>query len=161
MSDFDAKTFRGALGRFATGVTIVTTVDGFGNRYGVTCNSYNSVSLDPPLVLWSLAKSSRSLDAFRNSEFFAIHILSAHQEDLAMTFAGRCSGDKFDGLHVSEGRGGVPLFDECAAHFECKTRDAIDAGDHVIFLGEVVCFERCDKEALLFHDGRFARVNAG
>ena len=86
MGEFNSAEFRNALGRFATGVTIVTTVDGQGRRYGVTANSYNSVSLDPPLVLWSLAKSSRSFAAFETCEAFAIHILSAHQQELAMRY---------------------------------------------------------------------------
>ena len=158
MKDFDALEFRNALGRFATGVTIVTTVDAAGERYGVTANSYNSVSLDPPLVLWSLAKTSRSIDAYRNADVFAVHILSAHQEELAMRFASPVA-DKFAGLHVHEGHGGVPLFDECAAHFECVTENTFEGGDHVIFLGRVVSFERGDSEPLVFHDGRFTRVN--
>ncbi len=161
MADFDQVEFRNALGRFATGVTIITTVDGEGRRYGVTANSYNSVSLDPPLVLWSLARSSRSLEAFQNCDAFAVHILSAHQEALAMTFASRAEGDKFAGLHVREGHGGVPIFDECAAHFECVTENCYEGGDHLIFLGRVVSFERCDSETLVFHDGRFARISRG
>ena len=158
MADFDSAAFRAALGRFATGVTIVTCVDAAGNRFGVTANSYNSVSLDPPLVLWSLAKNSRSLDAFQQAEAFAIHILSADQQELAMRFASRGDGDKFEGLHLSTGEGGVPLFEECAAHFECRTENRFEGGDHVIFLGRVVNFARGEHEALLFHDGRFARV---
>lgn len=161
MSDFNSAAFRTALGRFATGVTIVTTVDDAGNRYGVTANSYNSVSLDPPLVLWSLAKNSRSLDAFQNCEAFAIHILSARQEELAKRFASRSDADKFDGLHLSTGVGGVPLFEECAAHFECITENRFEGGDHVIYLGRVVNFARGEHEALIFHDGRFARVAQG
>lgn len=161
MKQFDPAEFRSALGRFATGVTIITTVDGQGRRYGVTANSYNSVSLDPPLVLWSLAKTSRSLDAFMACEAFAIHILSAAQEELAMRFASRGDADKFAGLHVREGHGGVPLFDECAAHLECLTENRFEAGDHIIFLGRVVNFERCDSDPLIFHDGRFTRVQPG
>ena len=158
MDAFDPQDLRNTLGRFATGVTIVTTVDGAGNRFGITANSYNSVSLDPPLVLWSLARSSRSLEAFQNAPAFAIHILSAHQEELAMRFAARDVEDKFAGLHLREGYGGVPLFDECAAHLECRTENRFEGGDHVIFLGRVVNFERCDNEPLIFHDGRFTRV---
>lgn len=158
MKQFDPAEFRSALGRFATGVTVITTVDGEGRRYGVTANSYNSVSLDPPLVLWSLARSSRSFEAFHAAEAFAIHILSVHQEDLARRFASK-DVDKFAGLHVHDGYGGVPLFDECAAHFECVTENRFEGGDHVIFLGRVVSFERCDNDPLIFHDGRFGRVS--
>ena len=160
MQDFDSASFRNALGRFATGVTIVTTVDGEGRIFGVTANSYNSVSLDPPLVLWSLARNSRSTPAFEQCEAFAIHVLSADQEELAMRFAGRGEGDKFAGLEIREGVGGVPLFDDCAAHFECKTENRFDGGDHIIFLGRVVNFERGDHEPLIFHDGQFARLTS-
>lgn len=158
MREFDPADFRSALSRFATGVTIVTTVDEEGNRYGITANSYNSVSLDPPLVLWSLAKSSRSIRAFEKCEAFAIHILSAHQQELAMRFASRGEIDKFAGLHLRQGHGGVPLFEECAAHFECVTENRFEGGDHLIFLGRVIDFERCDNDPLIFHDGRFTRV---
>jgi 3-hydroxy-9,10-secoandrosta-1,3,5(10)-triene-9,17-dione monooxygenase reductase component len=157
MTDFDSVAFRRALGRFATGVTIVTTVDAEGQQYGVTANSYNSVSLDPPLVLWSLARSSRSIEAFESSGAFAIHILSADQEELAMRFASSAE-DKFAGLDVHEGHGGVPLFDDCAAHFECETQERFDGGDHVIFLGRVVHFARGDHQPLVFHDGKFTRL---
>tara|TARA_A100001391_G_scaffold48774_4_gene29060 strand:+ start:54246 stop:54782 length:537 start_codon:yes stop_codon:yes gene_type:complete len=159
MSDFDALEFRSALGRFATGVTIVTTVDAAGERYGVTANSYNSVSLDPPLVLWSLAKTSRSIEAFEGCKAFAVHILGAHQEELAMRFASPAA-DKFAGLDVHAGLHGVPLFEECAAHFECTLENRFEGGDHVIFLGRVEHFARGDAAPLLFHDGKFARVEA-
>ncbi len=159
MSEFDALEFRNALGRFATGVTIVTTVDAAGERYGVTANSYNSVSLDPPLVLWSLAKTSRSIDAFDACKAFAVHILGAHQEDLAKRFAAS-SADKFAGLDVHAGLNGVPLFEECAAHFECTLENRFEGGDHVIFLGRVEHFAHGDAAPLLFHDGKFARVEA-
>ena len=158
IEEFDSVEYRTALGRFATGVTIVTTVDEAGVRYGVTANSYNSVSLDPPLVLWSLAKKSRSINAFQASDAFAIHILSAHQEELAMRFA-TSTEDKFEGLHVHSGHGGVPLFDECAAHFECTVENRFEGGDHMIFLGRVINFERGDSEPLVFHDGKFTRVD--
>ena len=158
MPDFDPAAFRRALGRFATGVTIVTTVDEAGQRYGVTANSYNSVSLDPPLVLWSLARNSHSLAAFQGSRAFAIHVLGAEQQDLALTFAGRGEQDKFAGLSLRTGHGGVPLFAGCAALFECETQANYDGGDHVIILGRVVNFERGEGAPLLFHDGNFARI---
>lgn len=160
MKIIEPSEFRNALGRFATGVTVVTTVDEAGCRFGVTANSYNSVSLDPPLVLWSLANSSRSMAAFAGCEVFAVHILGAHQEDLAMRFASR-GEDKFAELNTREGFGGVPLFDDCVAHFECVTQNRFEGGDHQIFLGRVVNFEAGDREPLLFHRGRFAKVHSG
>ncbi len=158
MSSINSVEFRNALGRFATGVTIITTLDQQGLPAGVTANSYNSVSLDPPLVLWSLARDSRSMDAFADCSEFAVHILGAHQEELALRFASR-GDDKFAGLKVHPGHGGVPLFDDCVAHFECVTENRFEGGDHVIFLGRVVNFEACDHEPLLFHRGKFTRVH--
>jgi 3-hydroxy-9,10-secoandrosta-1,3,5(10)-triene-9,17-dione monooxygenase reductase component len=157
MKTFDPRQLRDALGRFATGVTVITTVDEHGKKYGVTANSYNSVSLDPPLILWSLAKSSRSMDAFGRCESFVVHILGAHQEALAMRFASR-GEDKFAGLEMSEGLGGAPRMRDCVALLECRTESQVEGGDHVIFIGRVVSFEYCDHEPLLFHSGRFARV---
>lgn len=154
MTAIDSAEFRNALGRFATGVTIVTTADTAGRRYGVTANSYNSVSLDPPLVLWSLARASGSMAAFQAADAFAVHILGMHQEDLARHFAAR-SEDRFAGLDTRTGHGGVPLFDDCVAHFECVTENRFEGGDHTIFLGRVVRFEACDHEPLLFHRGGF------
>ncbi|MBO9604271.1 MAG: flavin reductase family protein [Novosphingobium sp.] len=160
MKTIEPSEFRNALGRFATGVTVITTVDEAGLRYGVTANSYNSVSLDPPLVLWSLANTSRSMEAFAACKAFAVHILGAHQEELAMRFASR-GEDKFADLDTREGFGGVPLFDDCVAHFECVAENRFEGGDHQIFLGRVVNFEACDHEPLLFHRGRFAKVRSG
>ncbi|MCW3838337.1 flavin reductase family protein [Sphingomonas canadensis] len=157
MTSFDTREFRDALGRFATGVTIVTTVDAQGRRYGVTANSYNSVSLDPPLILWSLARSSGSFAAFEGARAFAVHVLGHDQQDLATRFAAR-GQDKFAGLDVIAGHGGVPLLTGCAAHFECETAERFEGGDHLIFLGRVVRFEQCDSDPLIFHSGRFARV---
>ncbi len=159
MNTIDPKAFRNALGRFATGVTVITTVDGAGRKYGVTANSYNSVSLDPPLILWSLAKSSGSMPAFAECDSFVVHILGAHQEDLAMRFA-RSGEDKFAGMTTREGLGGAPMFDDCLAHFECHVENRLEGGDHVIFLGRVVNFEAGDHEPLLFHSGRFARMES-
>ncbi len=154
--------FREALGSFATGVTIATTLDAANEPVGVTASSFNSVSLDPPMVLWSLAKDSQSRDAFENSGHFAIHVLAAAQEDLSNRFARRGS-DKFGGMDWSGGKLGSPIFTEHAALFECATRHLYDGGDHIIMVGEVVDFEARDEAPLLFHGGRYAdhRPRAG
>lgn len=151
----DAKALRGALGSFATGVTIVTTCHD-GHDVGLTANSFNSVSLDPPLVLWSLAKKSASSGAFMTADAFAVHVLSAQQQDLSNRFA-RSGTDKFAGLALERGRDGVPLLPDCAARFECRTAYRYDGGDHVIFVGEVLALDHSDKEPLLFHRGEYAR----
>lgn len=156
---FDPRELRNALGRFATGVTIVTTRDAAGAPVGVTANSYNSVSLDPPLVLWSLARTSRSFDAFCAADHFAIHVLTGDQEDLAIRFASR-GEDKFGGLALDEGVGGAPLLGQCATRLQCRTVARHDGGDHLIFIGQVERFDHCDGEPLLFHQGRFGRIAA-
>jgi len=155
--DFQARTrqFRAALGSFATGVTIVTTRSAAGEDIGLTANSFNSVSLDPPMVLWSLARKSLSLPAFLESGYFAVHVLAAAQEDLSVTFATR-GADKFAGLSVTRGAGGIPLLPGCSALFQCKTAFNYEGGDHVIFVGEVQEFEHFNRAPLVFHSGRYA-----
>ena len=156
-ADFQARTrqFRAALGAFATGVTIVTTRNPAGEDIGLTANSFNSVSLDPPMVLWSLARKSLSLPAFLESGYFAVHVLAAAQEDLSVTFATR-GADKFAGLDVTRGAGGIPLIPGCSALFQCKTAFNYEGGDHVIFVGEVQEFEHFNHPPLVFHSGRYA-----
>lgn len=155
MAELDSRQFRAALGAFPTGVTIVTTRDAEGRDVGLTANSFNSVSLDPPLVLWSLARSSSAMPPFSDAEHFAVHILSAQQEALASRFAQR-GVDRFEGLMLSRGHGGVPLIDGCAARFECRRAHLYGGGDHVIIVGEVITFERFDRPALAYHGGKFA-----
>ena len=147
--------FRAALGSFATGVTVATTLDESGEPVGVTASSFNSVSLDPPMVLWSLAKDSRSLEAFEQSGHFAIHVLAATQDALSDRFARR-GADKFADMDWTKGRLGSPVFTEHAALFECTTRHLYEGGDHIIMVGEVVDFEARDEAPLLFHAGRYA-----
>lgn len=153
MAHFDPKTFRNALGQFATGVTIVTTRDASGNPVGVTANSFNSVSLDPPLVLWSLAKSARSMAAFEQAGHFAVHILASDQDHLSNLFASRVE-DKFSGLDV--GTDGPPHIAGCSARLVCQTRHMYEGGDHVIMVGEVMDYESEGKPPLLFHGGGYA-----
>lgn len=153
------KDFRNALGAFATGVTVVTTTAAGGEPIGVTASSFNSVSLDPPLVLWSLAKTSLSHDAFCNSGHFAIHVLAASQETVSNRFA-RSGEDKFADIRWQAGVLGSPLLAEHAAAFECRTQYQYEGGDHVIFVGEVVRFDVRDEAPLLFHAGRYAEHRA-
>lgn len=150
----DTRQFRSALGTFATGVTIVTTHDGAGNDIGLTVNSFSSVSLDPPMVLWSLAKKSQSRQAFMDGDSFAVHILAADQSDLATRFASPV--ERFSGLEIERGEHGQPLLSGCSARFECKTVSRYEGGDHDIFVGEVTSYEHFGRPALVFHSGRFA-----
>jgi flavin reductase (DIM6/NTAB) family NADH-FMN oxidoreductase RutF len=153
---FSVEQFRSALGMFATGVTVVTARDATtGRRIGLTANSFNSVSLNPPLVLWSLARAAGSMPAFSRGSHYAINILAAEQRDLAERFASKLD-DRFEGLLLREGSGGAPIIDGAAAVFECFNRSQYEEGDHVIFVGEV---ERCTRREgalpLIFHGGRY------
>lgn len=151
----DTTRFRRALAQFATGVTIVTTRDADGHPVGLTANSFNSVSLDPPLVLWSLARAARSLAAFQAHSHYAVCVLAADQVDVARRFASR-QADRFAGLPFRIGSGGVPVLEGCVAWFECRNRSRYEEGDHVIFVGQV---KRCGSDParapLLFHRGAF------
>ncbi|WP_284947072.1 flavin reductase [Acidisoma cladoniae] len=148
------RQFRNALGSFATGVTIITTRSPDGRDVGVTANSFNSVSLDPPMILWSLGKNSSSLDAFMAAEHFAVHVLAMDQEALSGKFA-RSSDTKFDGVTVERGAGGIPLIPGCAARFQCRTAYRHEGGDHMILVGEVDEFDHDGHAPLAFHGGRY------
>jgi flavin reductase (DIM6/NTAB) family NADH-FMN oxidoreductase RutF len=150
----DGRAFRHALGSFATGVTIVTTRAPDGHSCGVTANSFSSVSLDPPLILWSLSRRSRALDAFSRCSSFAVHVLRAGQIGLSNQFAR--PGDKFDGVALDYGPDGVPLLRDCLARFVCRSHRVDDGGDHVILLGQVLEFEYSDGDPLLFVQGEYA-----
>ncbi|AMO99464.1 flavin reductase like domain protein [Collimonas arenae] len=152
---FDQREFRNALGTFTTGVTIITACRPDGTLVGVTANSFNSVSLDPPLVLWSLAKSSNSLPAFEQAEHWAVHILSHDQDQLATHFSKR-GHDKFAGLTIERGLGDVPLLAGCTTRMQCKTAYRYDGGDHIIMVGEVMNFEHSDMPPLVYQRGNYA-----
>ena len=153
----DKLAFRRALGSFVTGVTIVTTIDRNGRPAGLTANSFNSVSLEPPMVLWSLALDSTSLTAFREAEWWAVHVLAAGQEHLSNQFARR-DVEKFDGVSTTRGPGGIPLLDGSAARFICRAAFEYEGGDHAIFLGEVHDFEQAGHTPLVYHAGRYGGV---
>ena len=153
----DAGEFRKALGSFTTGVTVVTSRGTDGNDVGLTANSFNSVSLDPPMVLWSLGKSARSMPHFRAAEYFAVHILSQEQEELSGRFARR-GADKFSGLTLARGPDDIPLLQDCAARFTCRTAYQYEGGDHLIFVGEVIDFAHWDRLPLLFHGGEYGQI---
>ena len=152
---FSPPDFRAALGMFATGVTIVTARGPDGAPVGLTANSFNSVSLTPPLVLWSLARSAGSMRAFERGSHYAINILAADQHTLAARFAGKAV-DRFKDLAFREGAGGAPVLEGAAAVFECFNRSRYEEGDHVIFVGEVEhCSWREGAQPLIFHGGRY------
>lgn len=152
---FSSTEFRTALGMFATGVTIVTARASDGTLVGLTANSFNSVSLSPPLVLWSLSQAASSMDAFRTGSHYAINILGAEQQALAQRFATR-GIDRFADVDFVEGLCGAPLLAGAVATFECFNRSRYAEGDHVIFVGEVEhCAHRGGAAPLLYHGGKF------
>lgn len=135
-SEFDSRHLRDALGNFATGVTVVTTLDAEGAPVGLTISSFSPVSLHPPLILWSLVNTASSRDAFLQHPRFAINVLAADQHALALQFASR-SPDRFNGVSVEQSASGLPLLSGALAWFECKRYAEHLAGDHTIFIGEV------------------------
>ncbi|MDB5776371.1 MAG: flavin reductase domain, FMN-binding protein [Herbaspirillum sp.] len=152
---FDASQFRDALSQFATGVTVITTRLANGEFLGLTASSFNSVSLEPPLVLWSLANSSSSLNAFSGNSHYVINVLSAGQAALAERFAER-RPNKFEGIDYHLSRTGLPVLTGAAAWFECHNRSRYPEGDHLIFVGEVEHCEAQSQAGLVFHRGKFS-----
>src|SRR3954471_8460850 len=155
-SAIDPRDFRNALGTFATGVTIVTAMSADGRPYGVTCNSFASVSLNPPLVLWSLGMFSQGLSVFQNASHFAVNVLGASQQALASKFA-KSSEEKFIDVKWSPGLGGAPLLADSVANFQCRAANRYYGGDHVIFLGAVEAYSYNGSEPLLFARGGYGR----
>lgn len=153
----DRRNLRNALGMFATGVTVITTRRADGSCVGFTANSFSSVSLEPPLILFSLGSHSPSLPDFLASSHFAINILSENQQELSRRFA-TSSPDKFADLEWQAGRDGVPLLPGCCAWFECANEMRHSGGDHVIFIGRVLAYAREEQAPLLFHGGQYGRL---
>lgn len=155
---FDTRTFRDALGLFVTGVTVITTRDEEGRPVGITANSFNSVSLEPALVLWSVGRRSRSVAAFEQASHFAVHILRIDQQALSTQFATAMT-DKFSGLDPEPGLGGVPLLSEYAARLECSIYGRHPAGDHIVFIASVERLALNRKaRPLVYHGGQYARL---
>jgi 3-hydroxy-9,10-secoandrosta-1,3,5(10)-triene-9,17-dione monooxygenase reductase component len=150
-------TLRQALGRFATGVTLVTCLDEHGAAVGLTVNSFNALSLEPPLVLWSLRTESPSLAAFEGARYFAVNVLAQAQLALSRRFSSPVA-NKFDHGIWHVGLGGVPVLNEAAAVFECETLSQQSAGDHMLFIGQVQRFTDGGVPPLVFHAGRYHRL---
>ncbi|MBA3479309.1 MAG: flavin reductase [Lautropia sp.] len=151
----DPVHMRQCLSRFATGVTIVATREPDGRFVGLTANSFNSLSLDPPLILWSLAVNASSLEVFKGQRFFSVSVLSVEQVDIARRFATRLP-DRFHEVAVHEGLDGIPLIDGALAWFECERRTQVLQGDHWLFVGEVKRCASADGSPLIFRHGEFA-----
>jgi flavin reductase (DIM6/NTAB) family NADH-FMN oxidoreductase RutF len=153
-SPIDPRDFRNALGTFATGVTVITAAAPDGRPVGLTCNSFASVSLNPPLVLWSLVIYSQSMSIFQNASHFTVNVLGASQQALATRFATPAE-DKFAGVEWTPGLGGAPVLKDSVANFQCRAADRYYGGDHVIFLGAVEAYAYNRDEPLLFARGGY------
>ena len=154
---FDERNYRDALGTYPTGVTVVATSDARGRAIGLTVNSFASVSLDPPLILWSLARSSENLAGFLEATHFSVNVLAADQRELSERFA-QAGGDRFAGLRFTRGLAQVPLIPRCLAQLECATEARHDGGDHVIFVGRVLRIAWREGEPLVYHRGGYRVV---
>lgn len=151
----DSAHFRDCLSRFATGVTIVATRDGDGRHVGLTVNSFNSLSLDPPLILWSLGARASALEIFKGRRYFSVSVLAVDQVDTALRFASRVP-DRFAGVGIHEGIEGIPLIDGALAWFECERLTQLRHGDHWLFIGEVKRCAMDEGSPLVFRHGEFA-----
>ncbi len=156
----DARDFRGALGCFPTGVCLVTTMGPGGKPEGLTVNSFTSVSLDPPMVLWSLSRAASCADVFRDAEHFAVNVIAAEDQELSSHFA-KQAPDKFAAFpgRFAPGLGDVPVLLGAAASFECHTRHRNYGGDHIILIGTVERYAHSERPPLVFHRGKYAAVS--
>lgn len=154
---FSQRQLRDALGAFVTGVTVVTTRDKEGVAHGVTANSFSSVSLEPPLILWSQALTSRSFSAFRDADHFAVNILAEDQMAISNHFA-KSRDDKFNGVAYRDGLGDVPVVDGAAAYLECVKVESHLVGDHMLYIGRVERIGKSSRKSLAFSDGKYMRA---
>ena len=155
----DPLQLRAAFGQFTTGVTVITTRSQDGRKVGLTANSFSSLSLDPPLVLWSLRKVAPSRPDFVAATHFAINILAHDQIELSRRFA-TPSADKFDGVpHVDADAGGVPCLDGSSARFVCRNVGHYEGGDHLLFIGEIEQFDMFGRAPLVFHAGQYRAIS--
>ena len=153
------RDFRKTLGAFATGITVISALSPEGKPIGVTISSFNSVSLDPPLILWSLALKSPNLEAFRNARHFAVNVLSAKQQHLSDRFASPLA-DRFAYIPTRTGLSGTPLLEGCCAWFECTNEVQYPGGDHLILIGRVERFAKGEADSpLLFHNGCYRQLD--
>jgi flavin reductase (DIM6/NTAB) family NADH-FMN oxidoreductase RutF len=156
---FDPRELRHALGRFATGITVITTLTPEGKREGLTANSFAALSLEPPLVLWSLNRKAKSRASFEASPHFAVNVLAAHQRHVSNHFASP-QPDKFAAIAWAEGLNGCPILPDCLALFECRLERTVAGGDHVLFIGEVLRFRWRPGDPLVFSCGQYCLAAA-
>lgn len=156
---FDSTAFRRTMGMFATGITVVTARAHDGSLVGLTVNSFNSVSLVPPLIVWSLGNTSTAKEVLETCEYYAVNVLADDQEDLSNHFASKAA-DRFAGVAWEPGLGGAPVLAGCCAVFEVRNVQRYPGGDHVVFIGAVERCDRSEREPLLFFNGKYRRLQA-
>lgn len=156
--EWETPRLRQVLGRFVTGVTVITTSSEDGSPIGLTANSFNSLSLDPPLVLWSLGAKQGSSQAFRQCSRFAINILAESQVELSRRFS-RPAENRFEGVSYSSERFGVPLINDCLAWLVCEHYQQHELGDHILFIGRVTALGEAEQRPLAYHAGAYTRVD--
>lgn len=150
--------FKQVMGNYPTGVTIVTTADEHGTPFGMTVNSFASVSLEPSLILWSIDKRANSYDVFTQTKRFAVHILASDQADLAVRFATK-GIDRFALSKWEWSAYRLPILSDVAGVLQCQTYQTIEAGDHMILIGEVIAIEDYGKKPLLYHKRTFGEIH--
>ena len=154
------RSIRDAFGQFATGITVVTTLDENGAPVGLTANSFASVSLEPPLVSWCIDRSSKRFNEYANAEYFTISVLTAEQEEVSNLFATRSSDPSvFEDIEWYEGHNGVPQINDVSARFHCKTQHLYEGGDHLIIVGAVEDYENSPSDPLLFSQGEYRTLS--
>lgn len=155
----DQREYRNAVGCFATGVTVITTLDPDGDKIGITANSFTSLSLDPPLVLFCVDARINSFQAFESCRHFNVNVLRESQQELSNNFA-KSSDDKWDGVEHGYGENGCPVFDNCLAVLECDKHEMFEGGDHLIMIGKVTSmnYDGEDARPLLYYKGGYKRI---
>ena len=155
---FDSKEQRRIMGKFATGVTVASTIVD-GDAWGMTANGLTSLSLDPPLVLLAVARDSQSLEKFKHGGCFALSILTSAQQEISDRFAFKGPKD-FSGLESRVAETGAPILKEALGWVDCRVTDVLSGGDHDIFLGEIVAGDACEGDPLIYFSGNYAKLQA-
>lgn len=158
MTEFSSVDFRRCLGEFVTGVTVITTLGLDGTPYGLTANSFSSVSLDPPLILWSLRLNATNFPIYSTAETFAVNILAEDQVDISNRFA-KSGPDRFQGVEITPGTDGIPLIDRAVAQLECRREASYPGGDHVVFIGRVLRVRNTGRKPLAMRSGKYMIVH--
>lgn len=157
MSNFDSRKFRNALGSFATGIAVVTAKCPNGKPMGITINSFASVSLEPPLVLWSIDKNSDLYQQFCSASHYAVHVLPEDAQSISNHFT-TADDKQFDNFEITSGVSDLPLLPGCIAIFQCKVTQKIEAGDHTILIGHVLDMQHDPAKPLIFHAGQYTKL---